>query len=72
MSNDVYDYLSDYFLHCNEENGRRITDLDTLKQAIVTEWAKIPQDVIDRSIDSFRKRLRRVVEVEGCHIEKYF
>ena len=66
------DYCIWGILETNVYRGRRITDLDTLKQAIVTEWAKIPQDVIDRSIDSFRKRLRRVVEVEGCHIEKYF
>ena len=64
------DYCIWGILETNVYRGRRITDLDTLKQAIITEWAKIPQDVISRSIDSFRRRLKRVVE-EGRHIAKY-
>ena len=52
--------------------GCRITDLDTLKNAITTEWVKITQDVMTRSIFSFRKRLKRVVEVKGGHIENIF
>ena len=49
--------------------GCRITNLDTLKNAITTEWVKITQDVITRSIAPFRKRLKRDVAVKGGHIE---
>ena len=58
-------------LETNVYRGRRITDLDTLKAAIITEWNRIPQNVINACINSFRPRLRRVLEVEGRHIEKY-
>ena len=52
--------------------GCRITDLDTLKNAITTEWVKITQDVITRSIVSFRKRLKHVVEVKEEDTSKIF
>ena len=37
-------------------------------RVIVTEWVKILQDAINKSIDSFRKRLRRVTGVQGGHV----
>ena len=52
--------------------GCRIADLDTLKNAITTEWVKITKDVVTRSTDSFRKRLKRDVEVKGGHFENIF
>lgn len=58
-----------------EENvyrGRRITNIESLKEALVTEWNLLPQETINRCIDAFRPRLKRVVEVGGGHIEKYF
>ena len=52
---------------------RRITDIKSLiKEALVTEWNLLPQETIDRCIDAFRGRLKRVVEVGGGHIEKYY
>ena len=58
-------------LERNVYRGRRITNLESLKDALTTEWKKIPQEKIDRCIDAFRGRLERVIEVGGRHIEKY-
>ena len=52
--------------------GRRITDIESLKEALVTEWNLLPQELINKCIDAFRPRLARVVEIGGGHIEKYY
>ena len=49
----------------------QIKTLDDLKRKIIREWDKLPQEMIDRSIDSFRKWLRMVIERNGGHIVKY-
>lgn len=59
-------------LEQNVYRGRRITDIESLKEALVYEWNRIPQETIDNCINAFRPRLKRVVEVGGGHIEKYF
>ena len=65
------DYCTWGILERNVYRGRNITNVDMLKGAILEEWDKIPQDVIDNSIDAFKKSLNRVVEKEGRHTEKY-
>ena len=59
-------------LEQNVYRGRRITDLDSLKEAIVKEWKKIPQEIIDKCIDLYNPRLRRVIEVDGWLSELYW
>ena len=59
------------FLEQNIYRGRRITDLDCLKEAIVIKWNKFPQEIIDKCIDAVKPRLRRVIEAEVRHIEPY-
>ena len=59
-------------LEQNVHRGRKITNLDSLKEAIVKERNKIPQEIIDKCIEMFKPRLRRVIEVEGRHIERYW
>ena len=49
---------------------RRITSLDELRTAIEEEWEAFPQDHINRAIDSFKPRLKRVIEENGGHILK--
>ena len=49
----------------------KILDMDQLKAEIVKTWNEYPQDSIDRAIDSFRKRLKLVIEAEGGIIECY-
>ena len=39
--------------------GRRITDLDSLKKAIVEEGNKIPQEIIDKCIKLEDRRIER-------------
>ena len=58
-------------LERNVHRDRRITNLDSLKEAIVKERNKFSQEIIDKSIETFKPRLRRVIEVEGRHIERY-
>ena len=65
------DYCIQGILERNVYRGRKITDIDMLKAAIVEEWDKISQDVIDNCINAFQKRLKLVVEHEGRHIERY-
>ena len=58
-------------LEQNVHRGRRITYLDSLKEAIVKERNQFSQEIIDKCIETFKPRLRRVIEVEGRHIERY-
>ena len=51
--------------------GRIITNLDQLKSAITEEWEKFPQSTINNAIDAFRGRLKREIEMDGGHIEKF-
>ena len=48
---------------------RKFTTMDQLKQAIVEEWQKLSQRFINRSIDQWRRRLEKIVENRGGHIE---
>jgi len=43
-----------------------------MKEVVQTSWAQIGQDVIDRAIGQFRKRLSLVVATGGGHIEHRF
>jgi len=40
-----------------------------LKKAIVAEWGKVPQRLVDRAIGQWHRRLRCVVQQQGGHIE---
>jgi transposase len=52
--------------------GRKFTTIDELKLVIVEEWRKLSQRFIDRSINEWRRRLEKVVEKQGGHIEHDF
>jgi len=51
---------------------RRIRDIEHPKEVLQTCWEQIGQDVIDRTIGQFRKRLSLVVATGGGHIEHRF
>jgi len=51
---------------------RRIRDVEHLKEVVQTCWEQIGQDVIDRAIGQFHKRLSLVVATGGGHIEHRF
>jgi len=44
---------------------RRILDVERLKEVLQTCWEQIGQDVIDREMGQFRKRLLLVVATNG-------
>ena len=50
----------------------RIRDVEHLKEVLQTCWEQTGQDVIDRAIGQFRKRLLLVVATGGEHIEHRF
>uniref|UniRef100_A0A914DXP3 DDE-1 domain-containing protein n=1 Tax=Acrobeloides nanus TaxID=290746 RepID=A0A914DXP3_9BILA len=43
--------------------------IDGLKKSLVKAWNKIPQEVIDRVVDDFPKRLQRCIDAGGGHFE---
>ena len=49
--------------------GRIITDIEPLKEAIIYERKRLPQENINDAIDAFPTRL--VLEIDGGHIEHY-
>ena len=51
---------------------RRIQEGEHLKEVVQTCCEQIGQDVIDRAIWQFRKRLSLVVATGGGHIEHHF
>ena len=51
---------------------RRIRDVEHLKEVLQTCWEQNGQDVIDRAIGQFHKRLSLVVATSGGHIEHRF
>ena len=55
-----------------KHNRFQITTLEGLKERIIEEWDSLPQDVISRAINSFRKRICMINKKNGGHIEKYF
>lgn len=51
---------------------RKFTTVEQLKLAIIEEWRNLGQRFIDRSINEWRRRLEKVVEKQGGHIEHDF
>ena len=66
------DYLIWEALHQLIYRPRRIRDVEHLKEVLQTCWEQIGQDVIDRAIGQFRKRLSLVVATGGGHIQHCF
>jgi hypothetical protein len=50
----------------------KIRNRDHLRQVLEECWESFPQDSIDKAIDQFRPRLRKVIEVEGKHTVQLF
>ena len=43
--------------------------VEALKKSLVAAWNKIPQEVIDRSVDDFPMRLQKCIDAGGGHFE---
>jgi len=50
----------------------QISNLDDLKDTVRTCWESLDQQIINKSIDQWRDRLKAVVRVNGGHIEQLF
>jgi len=51
---------------------RHIQDVEHLKEVLQTCWEQIGQDVINRAIGQFRKRLSLIVATGGGHVKHRF
>jgi len=51
---------------------RQFESVDQLKQALVTEWNRLSQTFINKSINEWQKRLQAVVRNNGAHVEHHF
>uniref|UniRef100_A0A914EA80 Transposase n=1 Tax=Acrobeloides nanus TaxID=290746 RepID=A0A914EA80_9BILA len=43
--------------------------VEALKKSLVKAWNAIPQEVIDRAVDDFPKRLKKCIDARGGHFE---
>uniref|UniRef100_A0A915E063 Transposase n=1 Tax=Ditylenchus dipsaci TaxID=166011 RepID=A0A915E063_9BILA len=43
--------------------------VEALKRSLVKAWNEIPQDMIDRAVDDFPKRLRKCIQANGGYFE---
>ena len=53
----------------NKTNATSLTNIGSLKTAIVEEWNKISEESILRSCKSFQKRANTIIKKNGGHIE---
>lgn len=51
---------------------QRIENRDQLRTALLECWNSLSQETVDSAIDQFRPRLRKIIDVEGKHIEQFF
>jgi len=49
-----------------------ISNLDDLKDRVHTCWESLDQQIINKSIDHWRDKLKAVIRVNGGHIEQLF
>ena len=49
-----------------------VSNLDDLEDRVRTCWESLDQQIINKSIDQWRDRLKAVVRVNGGHIEQLF
>jgi len=49
-----------------------ISNLEDLKNRVCTCWENLDQQIIDKSVDQWRDRLKTVVRVNGGHVEQLF
>uniref|UniRef100_A0A914CWJ0 Uncharacterized protein n=1 Tax=Acrobeloides nanus TaxID=290746 RepID=A0A914CWJ0_9BILA len=43
--------------------------IDALKKSLVKAWNKIPQEVNDKAVNDFLKRLQKCIDAGGGHFE---
>ena len=53
----------------NEACSKPRQSIEALKKSLVKAWNAIPQEVIDRAVDDFPKRLKKCIDAQGGHFE---
>uniref|UniRef100_A0A914CUE7 DDE-1 domain-containing protein n=1 Tax=Acrobeloides nanus TaxID=290746 RepID=A0A914CUE7_9BILA len=53
----------------NEACSKPHQSIEALKKSLVKAWNAIPQEVIDRAMDDFPKRLKKCVDAQGGYFE---
>uniref|UniRef100_A0A914DF61 Transposase n=1 Tax=Acrobeloides nanus TaxID=290746 RepID=A0A914DF61_9BILA len=51
----------------NEACSKPHQSIEALKKSLVKAWNAIPQEVIDRAVDDFPKRLKKCIDAQGSH-----
>lgn len=51
--------------------NKTVEDMATLKKALKSAWRKLPQDLINRALKAWPKRLRQIYDAKGGHIERF-
>ena len=46
--------------------------VEALKKSLVKAWNAIPQEVINRAVDDFPKRLKKCIDARGGHFENKY
>ena len=55
----------------NVYHGRKITSQAQLKEALLEECNKFPQETINKAIDAFKKHVEIAIDEQGEYIQKY-
>uniref|UniRef100_A0A914C0C8 Transposase n=1 Tax=Acrobeloides nanus TaxID=290746 RepID=A0A914C0C8_9BILA len=53
----------------NEACSKPHQSSEALKKSLVKAWNDIPQEVIDRAVDDFPRRLKKCIDAQGGHFE---
>ena len=53
----------------NEACSKPYQSIEALKKSLVKAWNAIPQEVIDRAVDDFPKRLKKCIDAQSGHFE---
>uniref|UniRef100_A0A914E261 Uncharacterized protein n=1 Tax=Acrobeloides nanus TaxID=290746 RepID=A0A914E261_9BILA len=53
----------------NEACSKPHQSIEALEKSLVKAWNAIPQEVIDRAVDDFPKRLKKCIDAQGGHFE---
>jgi len=52
-----------------QERFYRIGNIDHLKERLIEEWRRFDENVIDRTVNQWRDRLRKCNRAKGGHFE---
>ena len=67
----IKSWTSERLLKSRNENVLQCFNILSKSSQIVEEWTVLPQETIVNAIAAFRKRVRKVIEVEDGYIDIY-